>query len=87
MIAAAVFLFIQFTKYTFIAPDSFNPIMQSTPQQERGTENGTGYKVDLGNLNTRLATIVDRNNSIQDEAARLRDQLKNTTEMHSKEVM
>ena len=44
------------------------------------------YSADMGNLNTRLAAIVDRNNGIQSENQRLRDQLATVQDNHKAEL-
>ena len=44
------------------------------------------YEADLGNLNTRLAAIVDRNNGVQSENQRLREQLAHVQDNHKEEL-
>ena len=44
------------------------------------------YEADLGNLNSRLAAIVDRNNGVQSENQRLRDQLAHIQDSHKEEL-
>merc|ERR1719277_979183 len=44
------------------------------------------FEQDMGNLNSRLATIVDRNNGIQAENARLREQLESIQRTHATEL-
>merc|ERR1711970_1665619 len=65
------------------------PALQSTPVQTKGTNEkaekaaGNGFDADMGHLNTRLATIVDRNNGIQSENQRLREKLGSVQEAHA----
>jgi len=66
------------------------PVSASTPvasgkkQPEQGEVEE--YSADMGNLNSRLAAIVDRNNGIQSENQRLRDQLATVQDNHKAEL-
>ena len=54
---------------------------KSTPESEVAM-----HEADLGNLNARLAAIVDRNNGVQSENQRLRDQLATVQDNHKAEL-
>merc|ERR1711892_1047196 len=66
------------------------PALSSTPAKGADAVNekagGKGFDADIGHLNSRLATIVDRNNGIQSENQRLREKLGSVQDAHGEEL-
>merc|ERR1711892_522194 len=66
------------------------PALSSTPSKGADAVNekagGKGLDADIGHLNSRLATIVDRNNGIQSENQRLREKLGSVQDAHGEEL-
>merc|ERR1711892_1411164 len=66
------------------------PALSSTPAKGADAVNekagDKGFDADIGHLNSRLATIVDRNNGIQSENQRLREKLGSVQDAHGEEL-
>ena len=62
------------------------PQQSSTPVRKE-KESVHEFQADMGHLNTRLATIVDRNNGIQSENQRLREKLSSINDAHKEELV
>lgn len=63
------------------------PQQSSTPVRKGEKETVHEFQADMGHLNTRLATIVDRNNGIQSENQRLREKLSSINDAHQEELV
>jgi len=63
------------------------PQQSSTPVRKGEKETVHEFQADMGHLNTRLATIVDRNNGIQSENQRLREKMSAINDAHQEELV